>query len=133
MNWTEPILLECEFPLRDDRRRIRIRVSFPRRVDESEWACAFQLLGWRDNRVRVAHGVDGVQALLIATTALRKSLDKIRKFSAGSEPYEFILPKVVPMSYGLDFHRHLCSILDREIEKKEKELSRKRLSRKRPK
>jgi hypothetical protein len=36
------------------------------------------------------------------------------------------------MSHGLEFHRYLCEVLKKEIEKKERQLSGKRLARKRP-
>jgi hypothetical protein len=130
MDWIEPVLLQHEFQIGAGQKTILARLGFPRPVESGrEWACSFQLSGWRDNKIRIAHGVDGLQALLIAATAIRKSLDRVKDISSGNEPYECVFPRIVPISYGLEFHRYLCNLLDEEIGRKEKQLSRKRLSR----
>jgi hypothetical protein len=85
---------------------------------------------WR-GKTQVAHGVDGLQALTIAATTIRKSLDKMGNVRSDSEPYEVIFPRYVPFDYGLEFHHHLCGVLDREINTKERQLTRRRLADKR--
>jgi hypothetical protein len=131
VGWIEPVLLEHEFPIGAGQKTIRARLGFPRSIEDGrEWACSFQITGWKNSKIRVAHGVDALQALLNAAAAIRKSLDSVKGIHSGNEPYEFVFPRVIPVSYGLEFHRHLCNILDEEISKKEQQLSRKRLSRK---
>jgi hypothetical protein len=108
-------------------------LGFPRRVDAREWACAFQVSGWRGGRILIARGVDGLQALIIAVSAIRTWLGKMKNIRRDQEPYESLFPKVVTMSYGLDFHHHLCGMLDGEINKKDRELTKRSLARRRSK
>src|SRR5262245_43172595 len=138
MKWTEPVLLEHEMTHgQDGRQKILVRMGFPRWVDHFRWACAFQLVGrrrgniYRSGKIYTAEGGDAIQALAIAASAIRRSLDRLQNVSSDSLPYEYIFPKYVPIGYGIEFHRYLCDVLDREINKKEKELTKKRLSRKR--
>jgi hypothetical protein len=49
--------------------------------------------------------------------------------SSREAPYEFVFPRYVPFAHGLDDHRHLCKVLDEEIEKKEREIEEKRTAR----
>jgi hypothetical protein len=129
--WKEQIFLQEEFKIGKHGRSVVARLGFPRRAGAGpEWSCSFQFAGWKEGRIRVAHGVDGLQAMFGAVAAVRKALDRAASVQSNKEPYEFLFPRFVPMSYGLEFHRHLCGILDAEIAKKEKRLSRRRLSRK---
>ena len=98
--------------------------------------CPFQLsgiknglsvFGIKDSHVHLARGEDGLQALSNAASAIRRSLARLK--AIGDEPYQFIFPKILPMSYGLEFHNKLCQIVDDEIAKKERALSRRRLAR----
>src|SRR5262245_43421632 len=78
----EPVLLQHEFHLgAGGKQSVVARLGFPRAVkDGREWACSFQLQGWKDGRIRTAHGLDGLHALTIAAGAIRKWLDE-----AGAE------------------------------------------------
>jgi uncharacterized protein DUF6968 len=107
-------------------KEIIARLGFPRPSEKycGDWACDFQLLGWKYDRVRTAHGIDGLQALTIAAEAIRKALDRKKGLIPGDPPYEFIFPRLVPISYGLKFHRDLCELLDNEIAKKERQIAR---------
>jgi Domain of unknown function (DUF6968) len=132
MKWTEPVLLEHALTHgQGGHQKILVRMGFPRWIDNYKWACAFQLVGRRKDKIFTAVGGDAVQALTIAASAIRSWLDKLQNLSSDPVPYEYIFPRYVPISYGLDFHRYLCDVLDKEINKKEKELTKKRLSRKR--
>jgi hypothetical protein len=85
---------------------------------------------WRQGKsCECARGVDGVQALMNALAALRRSFDRLKAVQSASEPYEFVFPKTLPMSYGLEFHRTLCRLVDEQLEKKERQLTRRRLAR----
>jgi hypothetical protein len=94
------------------------------RKGDREWSCSFQIRGVADSRFRVARGVDGLQALIIAVTVIRKSLDRLKPIGTNGEVHEFIFPRIVSSSYGLEAHRNLCKIIDAEIKKKERQLSR---------
>jgi hypothetical protein len=86
--------------------------------------------GLGDDRIHVAHGIDGLQALIVAATTLRQWLDAAGDVDSGDEaPYEFVFPRYVPFSHALDYHRNLCRVLDAEIEKKEQEIHRRGSSR----
>jgi hypothetical protein len=125
------VLLEHQYLVGLQKKPITVRLGRPRPSDiEKEWACEFQLDGFRDSRIQVAHGVDGLQALTLAADAIRKHLDRSKNVVSEGEPYEVVFPQFVPISYGLEFHRYLCEVLTREIEKKERQLSKKRLARK---
>jgi hypothetical protein len=127
------VLLECEYFVGLQKKPIVVKLGFPGPSEKGpEWACKYHLAGLRDSRVEVAYGIDGLQALTIAADAVRKRLDCLKNVTSETEPYEFVFPQFVPTSYGLEFYRHLCEVLRKEIEKKERQLSRKRLARKRP-
>ena len=120
MVWSEPSLVEFEFLFGARRRRGLARLGFPRfREGDREWSCAYQIHGMKDSRIRLARGVDGFQALTIATAELRKSLDELKPIGPNGEAHEFIFPRIVPSTYGLEFHWKLCKFIDAEIKKEE--------------
>jgi hypothetical protein len=131
MEWSEPSLVEYEFQFGAKRCAGLARLGFPRlREGDREWSCAFQIQGLEDSGIRFARDVDGLQALTIAMTEIRKSLDRLEPVGPNGEAHEFVFPRVVPVSYELEFHRNLCKIIDTEIEKKERQLRRQWLARK---
>jgi hypothetical protein len=130
VDWREPTLLERKYQVGADQVTIVARLGFPRPTErEDEWACSFQIHGWGDSPVRVAHGVDGLQAITIAASTIRQWLDDANNVSSSESPYEVVFRRYVPFAHGLDYHRHLCKILDEEIEKKEREIAAKRIRR----
>jgi hypothetical protein len=133
MEWSEPSLVEYEFRFGARRRSAVARLGFPRLRDgDREWSCAFQIDGLKDNRIRLARGVDGFQALVIANAVIRRSLDRLNPVGLNGEAHEFVFPRVVTSAYGLEFHRNLCKFIDAEIKKKERQLRRRWLARKKP-
>ena len=133
MKWVEPLLLEYEFKAGKSQKTRFARLGFPHPINDDEWVCSFQVQGWKGGKVKEAHGVDGLQALLVAAGAIRRSLEKMKGVTPCGEGFEFVFPRIVPGSYGGDFHWHLCGVLDQEIAKKERQLSRRRLARKKRK
>jgi hypothetical protein len=133
MEWSEPSLVQYEFQFGAKRQAAVARLGFPR-PDEAypgEWVCSFQIQGMKDNEIRKARADDGLQALTIAASAIRRSLDRLKIIgSSNVMPYEIVFPRVVPIGYGEDFYWKLCKILDREIEKKQRQLSERRRPRK---
>ena len=132
MDWNEPTLLDRKYQLGADQVTVVARLGFPRPTErEDEWACSFQLYGLADSGVRVAHGADGLQAITIAASTIRQWLDGASSVFSSEGPYEVVFPRYVPFAHGLDYHRHLCKVLDEEIEKKEQEIAAKRIRRER--
>jgi hypothetical protein len=123
-------MLEQQYAIGSSKKRIAVRLGFPKAAEKGDsWTCSFQVTGLKDNRVKIAHGEDGLQAIMLAATAIRKQLDRVKSVMSSTEPYEFVFPRFVPMSYGLEFHHKLCNLLNVAIEKREKQLSKARLSR----
>ena len=134
MEWNEPTLVQYEFRFGAKQRPALARLGFPRlREGDSEWSCAFQIEGLKESKIRLARGEDGLQALTIAASVIRKSLDKLRLVSSDGGPHEVVFPRYLPFCCGLEFHRKLCNILDAEIKKKQRQLSRRQLARKKSK
>lgn len=132
MEWREICLVQYPFRYGTKRRAAEARLGFPR-PDEThpgEWVCSFQLHGVKADRIRAARGEDGLQALVIASDAVRKSLDRLTNVVSDSGPYEIVFPRYLPFCLGLDFHRRLCKLVDAEIEEEQRELVRRRAARK---
>jgi hypothetical protein len=121
MEWNEPYLMRYAFRFGAEQREGEARLGFPRadEADPGHWVCSFQLHGLEDDRIRAARGKDGLQALVIASDAIRKSLDQLDDVRSDLAPYEIIFPRYLPFCCGLEFHRRLCGIVDVEIEKKQ--------------
>ena len=89
MNWNEPALVERAYRIGPDQVAVTVRLGFPRPTDrQDEWACSFQLFGWHDSAVQVARGADGLEALTIAASAIRRRLDDAGNVSSTEVPYE---------------------------------------------
>jgi hypothetical protein len=59
-------------------RRVTIRVRRPGRTAEIEGVCAFEVIGLPEPYRDYAYGVDSMQALLLALSAITKSLQPHR-------------------------------------------------------
>jgi len=129
--WSEPLLIEYPFRFGAKQRPALARLGFPRlREGDREWSCAFQVEGLKEGRIRLARGVDGLQALTIASMVIRQSLGRLKTIVSDRAPYEVVFPRYVPFCLGVEYHRKLCEILDAELKKKQRQLSRRRLNRK---
>lgn len=130
MTSSEPYLLQYPFRFGAKQREAEARLGFPRsdEVHPGEWVCSFQLYGLKDDRIRAARGADGLQALMIASGAIRKSLDRLEDINSDAGSYEIVFPRYVPFCCGLDFHRKLCGLMDAEIARKQE--AKRRLARK---
>jgi hypothetical protein len=132
MKWSEPVLVQYEARRASSKRKVVARLGIPRPCDEEDlWACSFQLQGGKYNRIRSVYGVDGLQALLIAAQGLRRALDRMKLDGSNLEPHENVFPRLIPTTYGLDVHYRLCKIVDDEIGKQERVLTKRRLARQR--
>ena len=129
--WSEQVLVQYEFKYGTKQREAVARLGFPR-IDESnpgEWICPFQIHGLKDNLLRWARSNDGLLSLTIASSFIRRSLDRLKDVSSDIVPYWVVFPRTVPFCYGDEFHWRLCEILDAEIKKKGRQLDRRRLAR----
>jgi len=128
MKWNEPYLMRYPFRFGAEGSPAEARLGFPQAdaEDPGYWVCSFQLYGLEDNRIRRARAPDGLLALLIASGAIRRSLDRLERVSSDAEPWELVFPRHLPFCLGLDFHRKLCKLVDAEIKKEDKRLARQR-------
>ena len=130
MEWSEPWLVAYDFRFGAKQRPVTARLGFPRlREGDREWSCAFQIEGLKDDRIRLARAEDGLFALVIANTVIRKSLDRLKNVVSDVAPHETLFHRFIPFCYGLEYHHHLCKILDAEMKKKDRQISRRRLAR----
>lgn len=131
MPWNERALIEYEFNYGKYQRKAVARLGFPERdeVYEDEWVCSFQIEGLKDGRVRRARGADGLQALTIASMAVRSSLDRLKMIRVDKEPYEVVFPRYLPFCLGAEFHRQLCEMVDERITRKKRQIARRRSQR----
>jgi hypothetical protein len=130
--WCEPVLVQYEFRFGAKQSKATARLGFPR-VDEKrrgEWVCPFQVYGLKDNRIRLARSNDGLLSLTIAVSVIRKSLDRLNEVTSDTAPYWVVFPRQVPFCYGDEFHWRLCDMLDSEMKKKDRQLSRRIRARK---
>jgi hypothetical protein len=119
-DWDEPFLAQYSFTYSAKRRAAEARLGFPRCdvAHPDEWVCSFQVHGVRQGQVRTARGEDGLQALVIASDAIRKSLDRLTSVSSDIAPYEIVFPRYLPFCLELDFHREVCELVDAEIKRR---------------
>ncbi|WP_422678709.1 DUF6968 family protein [Bradyrhizobium ottawaense] len=128
MLWNERALIEYEFNYGRQQRKAVARLGFPERDNafEDEWVCSFQIEGLKDGRVRRARGADGLQALTIASMAVRGLLDRLKMIRVENEPYEVVFPRYLPFCFGVEFHRQLCQMVDECVTRKKRQISRRR-------
>jgi len=96
---------------------VKVAVGRPRQKGEGEYLCPFQIAGLDDSEVQHAYGIDCFQALILALDGIRSNLEKSGKtFTwAGGEKGEDGFPRFVPLSFGMEFSRHLDEIIESEI------------------
>ena len=130
--WKEDVLVRYPFRYGDKDYAGEARLGFPRPdlAYPDEWVCSFQVQGVGDDKIHLARGEDGLQAIVIASEAVRKSLDRLKNVNSEMEPYEFVFPRYLPFCLGLEFHRRLCKLIDVEVKTEQQKLAGRRRSRK---
>ncbi|WFU53862.1 hypothetical protein QA639_29975 [Bradyrhizobium pachyrhizi] len=131
--WSEPTLVNYEFRFGTRKQRTaEVRLGIPRLDDihHGEWVCAFQVKGLQDDRIKIARSTDGLQVVTIASNVIWETLDKVKGVYSPVVPYWVEFPRYLPFCYGSTFHRHLCNLVDIEVEKEERRLAKRRSLRK---
>jgi hypothetical protein len=104
----------------EPQRAVVVTIGKPRpEPDPSVWRCSFLVEGIPGGRRRVARGVDGLQALLNAIEATRRTLvtSGLVLTCQGCEPGEIGLPRPVPSYPGTGFAEKIGRYIDRELKK----------------
>jgi hypothetical protein len=101
-----------------DKRRVTatVRIGTPRKQGQN-WVCAFDVSGIGLRQPVLAYGVDGVQALVMALSGIRATIDKSDvswSWVHGQKGYTGF-PSFVPMGFGVAFTRKLERLMDREV------------------
>lgn len=78
------VIAERDFEARDEkgaRREVRLQIGIPRPdpKEGGDWYCPYQIVGFGDDKVSAAFGVDTVQALLSALQKAGLELDFFQK------------------------------------------------------
>jgi hypothetical protein len=113
--WIGTRALNC---IKDGRAfRIEASVGEPVEVTRGEWRCAYRIADAGRESVQYAHGVDSIQALILALEGIRVGIAAIGgEFSwEGGEPGDPGFPRFVPQFYGPAFARKLEAIIDSEV------------------
>lgn len=98
-------------------RFVIVKIGKPRKQKQGDWECPYHINGIGTQKVMYGHGIDSVQALVMALEGVRTTLEKsTKKLSwAGGEPEETGFTRFVPTFYGLKFSKHLHRLIEREI------------------
>ncbi|MEW6296039.1 MAG: hypothetical protein AB1467_07195 [Candidatus Diapherotrites archaeon] len=100
-----------------DNKEIKVLLGKPSKYQDTEFICAFQIIGLENSQIQYAHGEDSFQALIMALEGIRVTLNKSDKNLTwiGGEKGDHGFPRFVTMSFGLAFSQLLDNIIDQEI------------------
>jgi hypothetical protein len=93
-----------------------VRIGIPRKHGKN-WVCPFHMSRVELRKPVLAYGVDGVQALIMALSGIRATIDKSKitwSWMHGKKGYAGF-PIFVPMGFGTTFSRKLERLIDREV------------------
>lgn len=98
--------------------RLSIRFGLPRESDVIDWVCPYQIDGLGRSNVELAHGVDALQALLMAIEAVRVQLDSSNVVChwEGGEEGDHGIPRTIPSYFGIGFSSRISRLIDEEVE-----------------
>lgn len=118
-------------------RDVTLRISWPRRVRPSEWACSYHVTGLNASATvgRTVYGLDALQALVLTIDACRAALAEHEKDLAwaGGNRGDCGIPRYIPGMLGKPFARRLARLIDGEFKRRlaaEKRRHRKAMERK---
>lgn len=101
------------------KRQLTVRIGAPKRAEDVDWVCPYQIAGLRDSRVDAAYGVDALQALMMALEGIRVRLEKAGGGCTwvGGEEGDAGFPRLVPSYFGAAFATRINQQIDRELER----------------
>ena len=104
-------------------RPVLIELDAPARRRSGEWACGWRIRGIGRARTGRALGEDGLQALQLALTAVRRALEPFAdRLTWTGEPGELGLPEPIPDYFGGEFRRRLERLVHLETEREAQRL-----------
>jgi len=101
------------------RKIVVVTLARPRKATNGDWVCPYQIRGLATGRIQYAHGVDAVQALLLAFEGIRTQLSRTKKRLSweGGEPGDTGFTRFVPTFFGLEFSKRLDQMIAREVDR----------------
>jgi hypothetical protein len=96
-----------------------ISLGKPRKAREIDWECPYRIRIRGVTKVRCAHGLDGVQALILAIEAIGRELETYGGMLSweGGEHGDTGFPRFIPNIFGLKPYKRLVRLVDRQIER----------------
>lgn len=85
-----------------------------------DWVCPYQIKGLGRSRVEVAHGLDALQALMMALEAIRLRLEQngLQLHVAGGRGWRRgVSARRVPTFFGPEGAAKTSQLIDREVER----------------
>ena len=111
---------------------VMIGLSRPIQLESGDWSCAFTTDQGSPECARQAHGVDELQALLLAIEGLHMTLSRSgRCLTWLGEPGDTGVPRPSPLMFGLAFRQRVERMIELELEQVAEE-HRERFERRRP-
>lgn len=113
------VLASRELQAGDDGRTVTVSLGFPERDPQgTDWMCSFDITGLDEAVSDAGHGVDAMQALLMAFEGIRVTLDATGltlSWLGGERETGF--PQLVPTYFGPEFAAQISRHIDREVER----------------
>lgn len=95
-----------------------IALARPVQLASGDWSCAFTTDQAAPECTKQAHGVDALQALLVAIEGLHMALAREgRRLTWLGEAGDTGVPRLSPLSFGLAFRQRVEQLIDQEIER----------------
>jgi hypothetical protein len=90
-----------------------VSIGAPEQASVDDWTCRFSL----GEQTHQAHGIDALQALIMAIEGLRTHLSRAQEpwTWAGGEPGDHGIPRHIPTAFGLQFADSVGKLLDEQI------------------
>jgi len=101
------------------KRQLTVRIGAPKKAEDVDWVCPYQIAGLRDSRVEAAYGVDALQALMMALEKIRVRLERAGGNCTwvGGEEGDAGFPRLVPSYFGAAFATRINRQIDRELDR----------------
>ena len=98
-------------------RAVVLEVDVPAEGARGRWRCAYRIRGLGRSRAGRVEGDDGIHALQLALTRIRRELEPYAaRLTWAGEPGELGLTESVPDYFGGAFRRRVEALLRRETE-----------------